>query len=78
MPRISISETLDLSGVSCPQNYARALLKLAGMDPGAILQIIIDDGEPVKNVPPALKEEGHTIISLKKMGEGWILLAKRA
>lgn len=78
MPKINISETLDLSGVGCPQNYARVLLKLAGMEPEAILKIIIDDGEPAKNVPVALKEEGHGIISANRVGEKWILLVRKS
>ena len=54
-------ETLDLSGVPCPQNTARALLTLEWMDPGEILEVTVDDGEPKENVPPGLEAEGHTI-----------------
>lgn len=70
-------ETLDLVGVACPQNSARALLKLEGMKFGSILEIIIDDGEPIKNVPLSIKEEGHKIIDTRREGDKWILLVRK-
>lgn len=70
---------IDLSGVACPLNAARALLKLETMSPGSILEIIIDDGEPRANVPPALEEEGHTVLSAEMMDvRRWRLRIKRA
>ena len=70
-------EMLDLSGVGCPQNSARALLRLEGMDPHTTIAIIIDDGEPFRNVPPSLQEEGHTIVTMEKKGLQWHLLVMR-
>jgi TusA-related sulfurtransferase len=64
-------EILDLTGVPCPQNSARALLKLAGMDPGKILKVIIDDGEPIENVPSSLEEEGYKITKTIQVKEGF-------
>ncbi|MHB9155930.1 MAG: sulfurtransferase TusA family protein [Endomicrobiales bacterium] len=69
----SADEYLDLSGVPCPQNSARALLKLETMAPGQVLELIIDDGEPYANVPPSLEEEGHTLLSKEKTDARWRL-----
>lgn len=55
------TETLDLRGIPCPKNAAKASLVLAGMDSGEKLTVLIDNGEPLENVPPALEGEGHTI-----------------
>ena len=71
------AETLDLTGIPCPQNTARVLLKLEWMDPGEVLEIIIDDGEPKENVPPELEDEGHTILASTKQQDRWKLLVKR-
>lgn len=78
MSQIKSDETLDLVGVACPQNSARALLKLEGMELGSILEIIIDDGEPIKNVPPSIKEEGHEIIDIIRVDDKWKILIRRA
>ena len=40
-------ERLDLRGVRCPHNTGRALLALELMDEGEVLEILIDDGEPL-------------------------------
>jgi tRNA 2-thiouridine synthesizing protein A len=61
-----MSATLDLRGVVCPMNFVKAKLKLEGMDKGEVLEVILDSGEPIQNVPKSIKEEGHKIIEVKK------------
>ena len=70
--------TLDLSGVPCPINAARALLRLEGMDPGAELRVIVDDGEPIANLPAAVEEQGHHVRSKAKEGASWCVLIQRS
>lgn len=70
-------ERLDLSGVPCPQNTARALMALALLDEGEVLQILLDDGEPMENVPPALELEGHSIAARERTATGWRLTILR-
>jgi TusA-related sulfurtransferase len=77
MTRIRAGESLDLANVACPQNSARALLKLEGMCSGSILEIVIDDGEAVINVSAAIKEEGHNIIHKERRADKWMLLIKK-
>ena len=72
-----MTETLDLSGVPCPQNAARALLRIGGLEPGAVLAVLLDDGEPIRNVPPALEAEGHQELSRAREKKGWRLLLRR-
>ena len=46
---------LDLRGVICPYNFVKTKLKLDTMQPGQVLEIFLDDGEPIRNVRRALK-----------------------
>ncbi|MCC6544557.1 MAG: sulfurtransferase TusA family protein [Nitrospirae bacterium] len=62
-----IDEYLDLKGVACPYNFVKTKLKLEEMDAGQTLQIIIDEGEPYKNVPRSVINEGHTILEEEKI-----------
>ena len=62
-------EILNLKGVPCPRNSAIAILKIAGMDTGALLEIIVDDGEPIENVPPSLEEDDSCSIIDKVQGD---------
>lgn len=77
MNEVKIDQNLDLRGVTCPNNFVKAKLKLEYMQPGQVLEIIIDDGEPIKNVPRAIKEEGHKILEVEKIGDHWKLLIKK-
>ncbi len=70
-------DRLDLAGMPCPQNTARALLVLEMMDEGELLELWLDDGEPIENVPPALELEGHALVGQQRDGQGWRLLVRR-
>jgi tRNA 2-thiouridine synthesizing protein A len=67
-------QTIDLRGVSCPTNFVKAKLALEEVASGTIVQILLDDGEPVKNVPRSLKADGHKLIGLKQTDEGYYIL----
>lgn len=58
---------LDLKGVLCPINFVKTKLKLEEMEEGQILEVILDDGEPMRNVPRSVKEEGHKIVGIEKL-----------
>ncbi len=66
--------TVDLRGVCCPANFVRAKLALEEFETGERVQILLDDGEAVKNVPRSLKAEGHRLLALKEMPEGYYIL----
>ena len=62
-------EELDLTGVPCPKNAARTLIKIMTMEEGEILKIIIDDGEPVSMVPESVEDDGHTITERRQLAD---------
>lgn len=69
-------ETLDLRGVPCPRNASLALLCLMGMERGRVLVVLLDDGEPMENVPRSLEEEGYPVETREPIdpgGPGWRL-----
>ncbi|MDH4227753.1 MAG: sulfurtransferase TusA family protein [Deltaproteobacteria bacterium] len=66
MSEIKVDDTLDLRGVLCPINFVKTKLKLEGMDQGQVLELVLDSGEPIQNVPKSIKEEGHKIVEVKK------------
>ena len=55
--------TLDLRGVMCPINYVKTKLRLEMMEPGEVLEVWLDAGEPIKNVPQSLRNDGQNVIS---------------
>jgi TusA-related sulfurtransferase len=67
-------QTIDLRGISCPTNFVKAKLALEDLEDGTVAQILLDDGEAVKNVPRSLKADGHKLIGLKQADEGHYIL----
>lgn len=61
---MKIEKTLDLRGVCCPINFVKTKLALEEMEKGEILEVILDEGDPILNVPRSLKEEGHHVIKV--------------
>lgn len=62
-------ERMDLSGVGCPINYVRVKLRLEEMETGERLEVILDDGEPIRNVPASLLNDGHTLLEQVKVDD---------
>lgn len=63
------SPAMDLRGTPCPLNFVRAKLRLQQMSPGQLLELWLDPGEPVEQVPNSLTMAGYTIESLQDNGE---------
>ncbi|MCX5724790.1 MAG: sulfurtransferase TusA family protein [Nitrospirae bacterium] len=61
-PVSSGAPVYDLRGVACPMNYVKTKLKLEMMDAGEQLEVWLDAGEPIKNVPLSLKNDGHKLL----------------
>lgn len=66
--------SLNLKGTPCPINFVKAKLALEDMDDGQILEIIIDEGEPIRNVPASVEAEGHRILLTEDLGGAFRLL----
>ncbi len=60
---------LDLSGVACPMNFVKTKIKLTMMPVGSLLDVILDDGAPIENVPLSLEEQGQTVHSKEKISD---------
>lgn len=69
MTEIKVDGRLDLKGVVCPINFVKTKLKLEEMQDGEVLEVIVDDGEAMQNVPRSIKEEGHKIIRVEKLSD---------
>lgn len=70
-------DQIDLRGVLCPINFVKTKLKLEMMDSGQVLEVLLDDGEPIRSVPRSVKEEGHKIIKVENIEGAYRLLIKK-
>lgn len=56
---------MDLRGTPCPINFVRTKLRLEQMQPGSLLEVWLDPGEPIEQVPDSLTMEGYKIESIE-------------
>ncbi len=77
MGGVNIDKSIDLRKLSCPLNYVKAKLKLEEMEVGQILEVLLDDGEPILSVPRSVKEDGHKILEIKQVEDYFKVLVKK-
>ncbi len=71
-------EELDLRGVICPYNFVKTKLKLESMAPGQLLLVHLDDGDPIRNVPRSVSEDGHDVLSQERAEQSFrVVIRKR-
>lgn len=68
---------LDLRGTPCPINFIRTKLKLEQMQPGDLLEVWLDAGEPVEQVPDSLAMEGYQVERLQPRDQFFALFVRR-
>ncbi|NEN91234.1 MAG: sulfurtransferase TusA family protein [Okeania sp. SIO3H1] len=68
---------IDLRGTPCPINFVKTKLHLEKMMPGEILEVWLDPGEPIEQVPDSLIIEGYQIEEISDRSEYFILKVRR-
>ena len=68
---------LDLRGTPCPINFVRTKLRLEQMTPGALLEVWLDPGEPIEQVPDSLAMEGYAIEEVEDRSNYFALKVRR-
>ncbi len=77
MSDYTVDDTVDITDVVCPVTFVKAKAALEELDDGQILAVVMNDGEPVQNVPRSIKEEGHQILKLNENDNGTYTLIVR-
>ncbi|MCR4806153.1 MAG: sulfurtransferase TusA family protein [Lachnospiraceae bacterium] len=66
----TVDDTVDVTDVVCPVTFVKTKVALDELDEGQVLQVHINDGEPIQNVPRSVEEEGHKVLRLDNNGDG--------
>jgi TusA-related sulfurtransferase len=68
---------MDLCGVPCPLNWARAKTRLERMAPGERLLIVADDPRAERDIPLAAESEGWAVLGIERSGPALRILIER-
>jgi len=66
-----------LRGTACPLNWVKTKLQLEEMSAGAVLEVLVDDGSPARNVPRSVCMEGHLLLETSVVSDGVRLLIEK-
>ena len=61
-----MAHELDVVGVKCPLNWAKAKVRLGDLASGEILEVLVDDPRAVRDIPRAAEAEGHAIVDVRE------------
>jgi tRNA 2-thiouridine synthesizing protein A len=64
---------MDLRGVRCPLNWARAKVRLESLGHGECLTLVLDDPKGVRDIPRAAEAEGYAVSEAVRDGLAWRL-----
>jgi tRNA 2-thiouridine synthesizing protein A len=65
---------LDVTDDICPITWVKTKLALEALETGEVLEVLVNDGEPLRNIPGSAKEEGHKVTSVRAVGDGTYIL----
>ena len=71
------THSIDLRGIACPLNFVKAKLALEQIDAGDVLEMLLDDGEPVRNVPASFAERGHDVLDVENNGDHYCVKVRK-
>ena len=61
---------IDITDVVCPITFVKTKVALEDLEAGQILEIKLNEGEPIQNVPRSLKDEFHKILEVNDNEDG--------
>ncbi|MFN4278866.1 sulfurtransferase TusA family protein [Thermosynechococcus sp.] len=70
-------ETLDLRGTPCPLNFVRTKLRLQQLPPRQPLEVWLDAGEPIEQVPDSLRMAGYDVLGIEPRQDYFALQVQR-
>lgn len=76
---LQVDAELDLRGVICPYNFVKTKLKLETMKAGQVLAVLLDEGDPIRNVPRSVSDDGHAVLRQEPLAGAYrVLIRKKA
>lgn len=68
------AKEVDLRGVPCPLNWAKAKVRLEVLGRGEQLAFLVDDRRSVRDLPRAAEAEGYVVTDVTELGDYWRLV----
>jgi tRNA 2-thiouridine synthesizing protein A len=78
MEDIKIDKKLDIRGEVCPYTLVKSKLGIESIEPGQIIEIILDYPEAADSIPKAMLNYGHSVLKVEKINaREWIVQVRK-
>jgi TusA-related sulfurtransferase len=61
---------LDITKEHCPMTFVKTKIELAKLHAGDTLEVLLQEGEPLENVPRTSQEQGYHVVKIEPAGNG--------
>ena len=75
--KLQVDQSLDLRGTERVAAYLKARERLQAMEENQVLELHLDEGEPLRSIPFGLRAEGHEIVVSEPANPGVRLLVRK-
>jgi TusA-related sulfurtransferase len=67
------TKKLDLRRAVCPSTFSMTKHALTSVESGDVIQVRVNPGEHMENVPSAVLNDGHQVLDIVKDGSSYVL-----
>jgi TusA-related sulfurtransferase len=67
------TKKLDLRRAICPSTFSMTKQALSDVESGEMIQVRVNPGEHMDNVPSAVLHDGHQVLDIVKDGSSYVL-----
>ena len=75
--RLQVNRSVDVRGLVSPTDYHKAKEALDALKDSQVLELYLDEGEPLRRIPFGLRAEGHEILVSEPSKNGVRLLIRK-
>lgn len=61
------TKKIDITKETCPMTFVKTKLALSTLKQGDILEVTLNDGEPLENVPKSATEQGYKVLNIEQV-----------
>ncbi len=78
MGDVKPDKSIDIRGLVCPMTFVKAKLAIEGMEPGEVLEVLLDYEEASSNIPKSMKDHDHEVLEVEKVNDtDWVLIIRK-
>ncbi|MEQ8709525.1 MAG: sulfurtransferase TusA family protein [Rhodospirillales bacterium] len=62
-----VDARIDITADICPMTFVRTKLRMEQMAAGDVLEVTLNQGEPLENVPRSVREMGWDVLAIEEI-----------